>query len=143
MIWDVDAVIYQVPYYENIQNIESRLDHVTASAKAQEYIPIEEKDRLGRGHLPLNSFHDHNIVRDARFRLAEALAHAGLQHSDAARQAVAAMNPRPHLAIHGLLQIWATVGKEQGRATIFTWSLTIDTNLGLVVGMYLCKYCFK
>lgn len=97
------ALAAQVPYYETIQQIESRLDHVTASAKAQEYVPISEDDRLTRGHLPLNSFNDHQIVRDARFRLSEALARAGIQHSDAARYAVTKMNPRPHLAIHGLL----------------------------------------
>lgn len=97
------ALAAQVPYYDTIQQIESRLDHVTASAKAQEYVPIGEDDRLTRGHMPLNSFNDHQIVRDARFRLTEALARAGVQHSDAARHAVAQMNPRPHLAIHGLL----------------------------------------
>lgn len=99
----LNALAAQVPYYDAIQQVESRLDHVTASAKAQEYIPIGEEDRLTRGHMPLNSFNDHQIVRDARFRLSEALSRAGVQYSDAARVAVASMNPRPHLAIHGLL----------------------------------------
>lgn len=99
----LNALAAQVPYYDAIQQVESRLDHVTASAKAQEYIPIGEEDRLTRGHMPLNSFNDHQIVRDARFRLSEALSRAGVQYSDAARVAVANMNPRPHLAIHGLL----------------------------------------
>lgn len=90
----------QVPYWESIQNIESRLDHVTAAVKGQEYVKGEE---LTRGHLPLNGFADGNIIKDTRFRLAEALRRAGVMQSDAARQAVAAFHPRPHLAIHGIV----------------------------------------
>jgi hypothetical protein len=93
--------LYQVPYYESIVDVKSNVNQKTASVIAQEYIKSEEE--LTRGHLPLNSFSDHAIVRDARFRLAEALARANVQHTDAARDAVLRLNPRPHLAIHGLL----------------------------------------
>lgn len=92
----------QVPYWENMQNIQSKLDHITASAKGWEYIPGEE---MSRGFLPINGFADVKVIRDARHRLATALRAAGLQHSDAAKEAVARFHPRPHLAIHASLGI--------------------------------------
>jgi len=90
----------QVPYWENIQNAKSQLDHVTAAVKAQEYVRGEEETR---GHFRATGFADKKIVSDARLRLAFALREAGLHHSEAARSAVASFHPRPHLAIHGIL----------------------------------------
>lgn len=51
--WNV--LVYQVPYYDQIQNAESKLDHVTASAKAHEYQGMPEQIR---GHIALNGFTD-------------------------------------------------------------------------------------
>ena len=47
--------ILQVPYYDKIQNAESKLDHVTASVKAHEYL---ESDQPTRGHISMNGFND-------------------------------------------------------------------------------------
>ncbi len=91
---------FQVPYFENIQDIESRLDHVTASVKAHQYIETAEGTR---GHLPLNGFTDQKVIRDTRFRLAEAFRLAGIANSTAAKEMVQRFHPRPHLAIHGIL----------------------------------------
>ena len=43
----------QVPYWENIQAATSKLDHITAAAKGQEYVKGEE---LTRGYIPMNGF---------------------------------------------------------------------------------------
>jgi hypothetical protein len=91
----------QVPYFDSMQRVKANLAHLTASAKGHEYQPALEEE--GRGHLPLNGFTDTKVISDARFRLAAALRQAGVQHTDAARHAVAAMYPRPQLSIHGLL----------------------------------------
>ena len=56
-----------------------------------------------RGHIPLFGFTDKNVVKDARFKLISALRSAGVQNSEHAMRAIASINPRPHLAIHGLL----------------------------------------
>jgi hypothetical protein len=45
----------QVPYYDKIQNAESKLDHVTASVRAHEYQGFEEEER---GHMSLKGFTD-------------------------------------------------------------------------------------
>lgn len=90
----------KVPYWSALQEATSKLDHITISAKAHEYI---KQDEEGRGHLPLNGFADGKIIRDARFRLAEALRSVGLQNSRAAQEAVNKFHPRPHLAIHGII----------------------------------------
>lgn len=90
----------QVPYFDAIQDPQSRLDHITASAKAHEYIAPEEGTR---GHLPLNGFTDGRVIQDTRFRIAEALRQGGVAGSRAAREVVARLYPRPHLAIHGIL----------------------------------------
>jgi hypothetical protein len=94
-------VVVQVPYYEAIQDATSKLDHITASAKAHEYVAPEEPGV--RGHLPLNGFTDGRVVQDTRFRLAEALRRCGVAGSQAAKNVVAQYYSRPHLAIHGLL----------------------------------------
>jgi hypothetical protein len=91
----------QVPYFSTIQDIDSRLDHITTSVRGHQYIASEEDGT--RGHLPLNGFSDQRVIQDARFRLAEALNRAGVSHSSAARDIVQQFHPRPHLAIHGLL----------------------------------------
>lgn len=93
--------MYQVPYFDAIQEATSRLDHITASAKAHEYnAPLSPG---ARGHIPMNGFHNDRIVKDVRFRLAEALRKCGVHNSQAAKDAVARFHPRPQLAIHGLL----------------------------------------
>ena len=43
----------QVPYWESIQAATSKLDYITAAARAQEYIKGEE---MTRGYIPLNGF---------------------------------------------------------------------------------------
>lgn len=68
--------------------------------KAHQYIEIEEETR---GHLPLNGFTDQRVIRDTRFRLAEALRLAGVANSSAAKEIVQRFHQRPHLAIHGIL----------------------------------------
>jgi hypothetical protein len=83
-----------------MQAATSKLDHITASAKAHEYVAAEMQSR---GHLAMNGFTDGKVIQDSRFRLAEALHRCGIAHSDAARSAVAQFYPRPHLAIHGIL----------------------------------------
>ena len=90
----------QVPYWEAMQNAQSKLDHITASAKAWEYIGVDDP---GRGYLPLNGFADIRVLRDARVRLAMALREAGVSHTIAAKEVVQQFHPRPQLAIHGLL----------------------------------------
>lgn len=90
----------QVPYWEAMQNAQSKLDHITASAKAWEYIGVDDP---GRGYLPLNGFADNRVLRDARVRLAMALREAGVSHTVAAKEVVQHFHPRPQLAIHGLL----------------------------------------
>jgi hypothetical protein len=93
----------QAPYWSSIQNIESRFDHATTSSTAQSYIPRDEVDELTRGHLPLNGFTDHRVIRDTRFRLVEALRMANLMNTQAAAEIVQRYHPRPHLAIHGII----------------------------------------
>ena len=92
----------QVPYYDDIQNATSKLDHVTAAAQAHLYLGGAEEFR---GHMRATGFADTKIISDARFRLAEALRDAApsLIQSAAARVVIAQFNPRPHLAIHGVL----------------------------------------
>lgn len=90
----------QVPYWEAIQNATADLSHVTASVKAQQYVQPAE---LGRGYIPMNGFDDNTYMHDSRHRLAMALREAGVHRSEAARVAVQQANPRPHLAIHGIL----------------------------------------
>ena len=51
----------QVPYWEHMQTIESKLDHVTAAVKAQAYVASDEPGV--RGHLPLNGFTDKKIIK--------------------------------------------------------------------------------
>ena len=44
----------QVPYWEAIQNATSKLDHVTASVRAHEYMPLEDDAlSLARGHIAM------------------------------------------------------------------------------------------
>lgn len=92
----------QVPYYDEILNAKSKLEHLTSSALSHQYNghgrPSDQ-----RGHIPSYGFADKSIIRDARFRLAEALRYAGVHHSEAAKAAVRSNMPRPHLQIHGLL----------------------------------------
>lgn len=90
----------QVPYWENIQNAHSKLDHITASVQGHQYLKGED---LSRGFIPMFGFTDQTIIKDSRFRLITALRSAGVIQSDAARHAIAQFNPRPQLAIHGLL----------------------------------------
>ena len=90
----------QVPYFEAIQNVSSKLDHITASVKGHEYFKGED---LTRGHIPLNGFTDRAVIRDSRFRLATALREAGIHGSEAAKLVVQQFCPRPHLAIHGII----------------------------------------
>ena len=92
----------QVPYYDDIVNAASKLDHETAAYKAQLYV---EHAPAARGFALLTGFTDQKIISDARFRLATALRDGGarLIQSDAARGAIASFHPRPHLAIHGVL----------------------------------------
>lgn len=73
---------------------------MTVAAQASMYV---QGDEHTRGHIPLFGFSDKNIVKDARFKLISALRNAGIQNSEHAINAVAKINPRPHLAIHGLL----------------------------------------
>ncbi|RYH30136.1 hypothetical protein EON65_06135 [archaeon] len=96
----LNKLAQQASYWSAIQNIKSKLDQATASSKGQEYM---EQIAPTRGHFPLQGFADTKILCDARFRLVEALRSAGLQHSSAARDAVAAFCPRPQLAIHGII----------------------------------------
>ena len=56
----------QVPYWDDIQNATSKLDHITAAVKAQEYQGQEE---LVRGYMPTTGYADKQIIKDARFRL--------------------------------------------------------------------------
>ena len=90
----------EVPYWDAIQNAESNLDHITCAVKAQEYLGFQEE---ARGHKRSTGYADRSIIRDARFRLASALRDAGVASSHYAKQAVQRMNPRPELAIHGII----------------------------------------
>jgi hypothetical protein len=90
----------QASYWTAIQDIKSRLDQATTGSKGHEYIAVEAP---ARGHFPLQGFADQKVIKDARFRLVEALRMANLQHSTAARDAVLHFCPRPHLAIHGII----------------------------------------
>lgn len=81
----------QVPYYENIQAVESKLDHITVAADAQKYFKPDEETR---GHLALNGFTDKKLFRDARFRLGLALREAGVHQSAAAAAVIAQLHPR-------------------------------------------------
>jgi hypothetical protein len=81
----------QVPYFDAIQSIESRLDHVTVAADAQKYQKREEETR---GHLALNGFADARLFQDARFRLGLALRAAGVHQSAAAAAVIAQLHPR-------------------------------------------------
>lgn len=89
-----------VPYYEDIQNAQSQLNHITAAVKAHEYGGAEEQIR---GFMKNTGFDDKKIIKDARFRLAAALRDAGVAQSKIAKGVVQAFHPRPHLAIHGVL----------------------------------------
>ena len=93
-------IVIKVPYYENILNAKSDLGHITAAVKGHEYIKGED---AMRGHFPQTGYADKTIISDARFRLASALRAAGVQYSEAAYRAVQQFNPRPHLAIHGII----------------------------------------
>lgn len=90
----------QCPYWDEIQNVDSKLDHITIAALNSMY---HKGDELTRGHIPMMGFTDKKIITDTRFKLISALRNAGVAHSDYARVAVANINPIPHLAIHGLL----------------------------------------
>eukprot|EP01038_Epipyxis_sp_PR26KG_P006977 gene6977-9537_t len=92
----------QVPYYDSIENIESKLEQATVSTLAQMYVKNDELN-IYRGHIPMNGFTDQKVIKDSRFRLASALRSAGVHNSDAARQVVAQIFSRPHLAIHGIV----------------------------------------
>lgn len=81
----------QVPYWDTIQTIESKLDHVTVAMEAQKYIPHEEETR---GHLALNGFADAKLFKDAKFRLGLALREAGVHQSAAAAAVIAQLHPR-------------------------------------------------
>lgn len=96
----LNKLAQQASYWSAIQDIKSRLDQATTSSKAQEYIV---PDAPMRGHFPMQGFGDQKIIKDARFRLVEALRMAGIQHSSAARDAVQQYCQRPHLAIHGII----------------------------------------
>ena len=89
-----------VPYWDAVKNATSQLDHVTAAVKAQEWVPPEE---VTRGFLSSYGFCDKKVVRDTRFRLAEALREAGIARSKVAAEVVQKFHQRPHLAIHGVL----------------------------------------
>lgn len=90
-----------MPYWSIIKDIAPRLDHATVSSQAHSFMPTE--DELTRGHMPLNGFTDQRVIRDTRFRIVEALRMAGLAHTQAARDVVQQLHPRPHLAIHGII----------------------------------------
>ena len=62
-------------------------------------------NRTKESRLHINSSSIRKIFHDIFFIFFLSHCQAGVQHSDAARSAVAALHPRPHLAIHGLL--WA------------------------------------
>ena len=53
----------QVPYYQAMQEAHSKLDHVTASVRNQEYIPTHESYR---GHIAMNGFDDKKVTSDIR-----------------------------------------------------------------------------
>lgn len=89
-----------VPYWDAIENATSQLDHVTAAVKAQEW---QQPEEMSRGFLALNGFGDKKIIRDARFRLAEALRGAGIAQSKVAADVVREFHPRPQLAIMGII----------------------------------------
>ena len=96
-------VIYihvQCPYWEGLQNIKSRLDHTTQAVEASVYHGAID---YTRGHIPLYGFADKNIIKDTRFKLICALRTAGLANSSYAKSVMEKINPKPHLAIHGLL----------------------------------------
>ena len=90
----------ECPYWEGLQNVHSKLDHVTVAAQYAMYMKGED---MTRGHLPLLGFADKKVISDARFKLISALRSAGVGQSDYAKVAVDRINPRPHLAIHGLI----------------------------------------
>ena len=103
-----------VPYYDNIQDIESRLDHITFAVKQHEYkayAPSSASEMIGRGvdsnalgvFQPLHGFDDTKIVSDIRFRLVSALREAGVHNTEHGRQVIQQYHPRPQLAIHGIL----------------------------------------
>jgi hypothetical protein len=50
-----------VPYWDSIQNAESKLDHITAAVKGQEYIGLEEPGM--RGHIPMYGFTDKKVIK--------------------------------------------------------------------------------
>lgn len=81
----------QVPYFDAIQSVESRLDYITAAADAQRYQKPEE---ISRGHHALNGFADVKLFQDARFRLGLALREAGVHQSAAAAAVIAQLHPR-------------------------------------------------
>ena len=88
--------IYQVPYYDKIQNVESKLDHITASVKSHEY---QQPDLATRGHIAMNGFNDKDIFKDALFRLGLALREAGVHNSAAARDVIRSLHVRPQAPI--------------------------------------------
>lgn len=53
-----DTFTTKVPYYDKIQNVESKIDHITASARAHEYQGAEES---ARGHISMNGFTDKGV----------------------------------------------------------------------------------
>lgn len=90
----------QCPYWDNIQNVESKLDYITIAALNSMY---QKGEDLTRGHIPMMGFTDKEIIKDSRFKLITALRNAGVVQSEYARAAIAKINPMPHLAIHGIL----------------------------------------
>jgi hypothetical protein len=82
----------QVPYWENIQNATSKLEHITAAARGHEYI---KGDDPVRGYMPLNGFTERQVFSDARARIAFALREAGVHQSEAAKQLVQNLHARP------------------------------------------------
>lgn len=93
-------IVEQCPYWEGLQNVHSKLDHITTAAAQAMY---QKGEDLTRGHMPLQGFADKNVIKDTRFKLISALRNAGVAHSEYAKTAVAKINPMPHLAIHGIL----------------------------------------
>jgi P2-related tail formation protein len=55
----LEVLASQVPYWDNIQNVESKLDHITAAVKGQEYVQSEP---AVRGHLPMLGFTDKKVI---------------------------------------------------------------------------------
>ena len=100
-----------VPYYDSIQEAESRLDYITTAVRNHEYKPYIADTTMGRNidnnalgvFQPLHGFEDNKIVSDIRFKLVSALREAGVHNTPHAQHIIQQYHPRPHLAIHGIL----------------------------------------